>query len=183
MNYQRKPIPGFPGYEIDTNGSVFSKRMTGYIQRYHAGPNDHMSNKWKKLSVNKVHTGYYHVKLSRGGNYKTMKLHKLLALTFILNPDNKPLVCHKDDNKDNNNIENLYWGDSKENKHDSIRNGTSNFGEKSGMAKLNTFKVQRIRLLKKVTPKLTNKKLARMFGVCVTTIDFIVNKKTWKHVI
>ena len=36
-------------------------------------------------------------------------VHRLVAITYIPNPDNLPLVNHKDENKQNNNINNLEW--------------------------------------------------------------------------
>ena len=40
---------------------------------------------------------------------------RLVAITFLPNPENKPCVCHKDNNPLNNQVSNLYWGTYKEN--------------------------------------------------------------------
>ena len=55
-----------------------------------------------------------------GINYKngqriTKRVHKLVAEAFIPNPDNLPIVMHKDNNKKNNNVSNLMWGNMQEN--------------------------------------------------------------------
>lgn len=50
--------------------------------------------------------GYLRVKI----NGSTHLVHRLVALTYIPNPENKPCVCHKDNNRTNNRVENLYWG-------------------------------------------------------------------------
>lgn len=48
--------------------------------------------------------GYLRVKI----NGSTHLVHRLVALTYIPNPENKPCVCHKDNNRTNNRVENLY---------------------------------------------------------------------------
>ena len=46
---------------------------------------------------------------SINGKYKRELIHRLVALTFIDNPDNLPCVNHKDENKENNVVSNLEW--------------------------------------------------------------------------
>ena len=49
-----------------------------------------------------VGTGYLQVQLWKNGEYKTCLVHRLVAQTFIPNPENLPQVNHKDENKKNN---------------------------------------------------------------------------------
>lgn len=66
-------------------------------------------------------------------NRKTYLVHRLVALTFIPNPNNLPIINHKDENPSNNEINNLEWCTSKYN---------SNYGnikEKQRLAKLNKY--------------------------------------------
>ena len=53
--------------------------------------------------------GYYRLGLCKKGNIKYYYIHRLVAETFISNPNNLPLVNHKDENKLNNCISNLEW--------------------------------------------------------------------------
>lgn len=54
--------------------------------------------------------GYYQVTLSDKNNKKCrVKVHRLVAMTFLENPSNLPQVNHKDGNKSNNNVSNLEW--------------------------------------------------------------------------
>ncbi len=46
---------------------------------------------------------------------KRMLLHRLVAINHLPNPENKPYVCHKDNDTSNNNVDNLYWGTASEN--------------------------------------------------------------------
>ena len=55
--------------------------------------------------------GYFHIEIAG----KQYKIHRLVAQAFIPNPDNKPVVHHKDHNKKNNYISNLEWATSQEN--------------------------------------------------------------------
>lgn len=53
--------------------------------------------------------GYYHISLCKDGVRKTYRIHRLVAIHFISNPNNYNVVNHKDENKKNNNVENLEW--------------------------------------------------------------------------
>lgn len=69
------------------------------------------SNKEHWTYGTKQPNGYYTLHL----NYKKYWVHRLVAETFIPNPDNKPFVDHIDRNPSNNNVENLRWVTKQEN--------------------------------------------------------------------
>lgn len=72
------------------------------------------SGKIMKPSINAK--GYYQiVMVDNFKNRITRKVHRLVAETFIPNPENKPTVNHKDGNKANNHIDNLEWTTYSEN--------------------------------------------------------------------
>lgn len=52
-------------------------------------------------------------------------LHRLMAMYFIDNPNNHPIVRHLDDDRNNNSLDNLAWGTMKDNHADAKRNGTA----------------------------------------------------------
>ena len=60
---------------------------------------------------------YYYVNLCKNNQQKACRVHRLIALTFIPNPNNLPCVNHLDCNKLNNNVSNLEWCTYKENNH------------------------------------------------------------------
>lgn len=98
-------IPGYEGrYSIDKVGNVYS----------------HYSKRLLKPKIDK--DGYKEVALSRNGKTKYFRVHRLVAITFIPNPNNYPLVNHKDENKANNAINNLEWCTTKYNDNYGSRN-------------------------------------------------------------
>lgn len=88
-----RDIPGFEGrYAITSCGKVWS-----YLQK-----------KFRKLRPDK--DGYLRVNLyDENGKEHRFGVHRLVAITYIPNPENKPTVNHKDENKQNNCIDNLEW--------------------------------------------------------------------------
>ena len=86
-----EPIKGYENYEIDVWGNVWSKQ----------------NKKFLKPQLDK--DGYSKVVLFKDGKPKYVRLHRLLALQFIENPDNLPVVDHIDRDKSNNNLDNLRW--------------------------------------------------------------------------
>lgn len=86
---------------------------------------DYGDNKFfpKKTFVNN-HNGYLYVNLN-GIEGKTIqrRVHRLVAIAFLPNPDNLPLVMHKDNNKQNPNIDNLQWGTTQENTQNAFDDG------------------------------------------------------------
>ena len=87
-----KPIRNYEGlYEIDELGNVYSLRRN------------------KIMSPVMINSGYKTVKLSKDNHLTRYLVHRLVAETFIPNPDNLPCVNHKDEDKLNNSVENLEW--------------------------------------------------------------------------
>lgn len=157
-----KPILGYEGiYTIDTNGNVFSIN----------------SNKFMKPYID--NGGYHRVQLSKDGVRKKYLVHRIVALAFIPNPDNKPEINHIDGDKSNNCVKNLEWCTRKENEQHSSMIGTKAYGEKNGRCKLKEADVLEIFKLRKLG--IGYKKLGDDFGVERTTISSICNRKTWKH--
>ena len=96
-------IPGYPGYKINRKGECIG--LMGWI-----------------LKPNKLQSGYLHYSLCVNGLRKGMKVHRLVALTFIPNPLNLATVNHKDENKENNCIDNLEWMTQSENTRRASKN-------------------------------------------------------------
>jgi hypothetical protein len=52
---------------------------------------------------------YIGIQLNKNGKGKTFSIHRLVALSFLLNDDSTKIVNHKDGDKENNNVSNLYY--------------------------------------------------------------------------
>ena len=85
-------IVGFEDYLIYDDGRVWSKKGKGRFMK-------HQFNK----------KGYSQLGLWKDDTYKSMRVHRLIALHYIENPENKPQVDHIDNNRQNNHISNLRW--------------------------------------------------------------------------
>lgn len=70
--------------------------------------------------------GYLTYTFCQNGVKKTFRLHRLVALYFIDNPNNLPYVNHKDGDKTNNKVENLEWCTAKENDAHARNSGLKN---------------------------------------------------------
>ena len=104
-------INGYPNYLIYPSGKVWSK----------------VSKRYLKPLLGKA--GYYSLQLGRGNR---VKIHRLLAIHFIENPDNKPFVDHIDQNKTNNKLNNLRWVTKSENEQNTgVRKNNKSTGIKN----------------------------------------------------
>ena len=100
-----RDIPMYTGiYEVSTLGRVRSK----------------VTNEFAKPFKND--RGYMIVKIYLNGQMKNERVHRLVALTFIPNPNNYPQVNHIDYNKTNNQVDNLEWCTGEQNVQHSITN-------------------------------------------------------------
>lgn len=100
-----KDVVGYEGlYKVSNFGNVYSVRSD------------------KQLKHGKNRGGYLFVVLCTNGKPKQLKVHRLVSIAFLPNPDNKPQVNHIDENKTNNNVCNLEWSTAEENSNYGTRN-------------------------------------------------------------
>ena len=99
------------------------KDIQGYEGIYQVSSHGRVRNGFKILKKQKHKQGYELIGLSKNGTTKTYLVHRLVAKTFIPNPNNKPEVNHIDGNKTNNKIENLEWSTRKENMNHAFNTG------------------------------------------------------------
>lgn len=160
-------IRGYSKYTIDDAGNIYSYR----------------SGSRRKIAQ-RIHRGYYHVNI-KDDNYpaRTHKepVHKLVLSSFVGEREEDQVCRHLNGNALDNRLENLCWGTTKENVHDSIRHGTAvclRHGEAAVASKLSLEDVMDIRSFF-ATGFYTQKELGEFYGVTQRHVSDIVNGKTW----
>ena len=107
-----KDVVGYEGlYQVSNLGRV---KSIGH-------KNNHKDEIILKQSSNYI--GYKVVTLCKDKVQKEVRVHRLVAIAFIENPQNKPYVNHIDGIKDNNHVSNLEWTTQKENMHHASKSG------------------------------------------------------------
>lgn len=123
-----RDVPDFEGYyEISNLGKVRTKArkvVRFFKYNYHTLP--------IKAKILKIHIqrGYACVCMYKDGKMYNKQLHRLLAKAFIPNPNNYPIINHKDGNKLNNSLDNLEWCTYKHNCNEAYRLGLNYISEK-----------------------------------------------------
>ena len=105
-------------YSVSTEGEV-RKDTTNYI----LSQSSYQDYKFVTLLIN--------------GQQKRMRVHRMVAMTFIENPDNKPYVNHINGIRYDNNVENLEWVTQSENIQHAVRTGLMQNGRKKAVIQYN----------------------------------------------
>lgn len=161
-NEEFSNILGFEGYWINKKGEIIGRRGK---KIYHRIINE---------------KGYEKIILTSRQKTKMLSIHRLVALAFIPNPENKPQVNHIDCDKLNNSVENLEWVTNQENHDHKMKNGlnVSKPLEEHGGAKLTNEQALFIR-----NSNEKSEDLAKQFEVSACTIYNIKSNRSWKGLV
>lgn len=129
--------------------------------------------------------GYLQATIMAGGEQKTCKIHRVVALAFLAKPNGKDQINHKDGNKTNNAVSNLEWVTASENALHAVRTGLSTPpnitrlpGWKTFNAKLTETDVAHVLDLRFVE-RLSITKISERTGVSIAQVGRICRGETW----
>jgi hypothetical protein len=167
-----KTVPGFSKYEVSNQGNVRSLYFT----------NRNVSYKREKALVLKfgMNDGYKHLALCKNGVRKIKRVNRLVLEVFAGPCPEGMCGCHNDGNRANNHIDNLRWDTYKNNSLDVIKHGNTTKGSQNKRSKLNENDVANIRT--DIKNGVKQKVLAKRYSVSTSSINYIAQRKTWKHV-
>lgn len=157
-----KAVPFAPGYFVDTSGTVYEARGERLVA---LRANAHKD------------TRYPRVNLRIGGSVRRVRVHRIMAATF-LGPAPSPShsVRHLNDCKTDNRLENLAWGTAGENLADARLNG------KRGRAFPLTIALVHSLRRACLIGGYSVRRAAKIHGVPESTASDAVNVRTWKNV-
>lgn len=160
-----RDIDHCPGYQISSYGRVrsFMNNRHGFCNTPHL----------LLTSINS--NGYERVILGSNGRFF---IHHLVAKEFIPNPNNQPIVRHKDDNRLNNRVDNLEWGTQSDNIQDAIRRGR--FVSNISIAKEAALRKQRTRVVAK---DLDGRRIGEYRSLCDAARDLGLNEGNISNVL
>lgn len=142
-------IEGFPNYSVSEDGTITNEK------------------RGRELKALKMTKGYRGVRLYLSSTKAvTKKIHRLVALAFIDNPEGKEQVNHIDGDKSNNCVSNLEWCTNQENHDHKCRNGLNVVG---GLRYL--FEERRAECLVLIATGMTQADVARYTGYSTTAIN------------
>jgi hypothetical protein len=160
-----KDIQGYEGlYTVSNMGKVkshhtYRRAKTGYLLK--EGVND---------------SGYCYVGLSQCGIVKQKKLHRLIAIAFISNPENKRTVNHINGIKTDNEIKNLEWATYSENGMHASKSGLLHTGKyKTNMRIAN--EIRKVYNEQKLLPR----EISVIYSLSIPVVRNIINYNTYRY--
>lgn len=163
MTEEWKPIKGLH-YEISSLGNIRNSENKNILTNF-----------------DKNRIGYLRVYLYSEGKKKRYFVHRLVAETFIPNPENKPQVNHKDGNKQNNELSNLEWVTRSENGLHYFRvlfntNYKKVIEKEKEYTKFQVIIERNKKIYELFKQGVSNKELSKLFNLSINHINRIIRR-------
>lgn len=166
---QWKSVPEWEGhYEVSDLGRIKSlarELRDGRVRKEHIRTPASRRNKPAKITF------------ICGDRVELHQVHRVVLAAFVGPAPTGLWGLHRDDDKRNNALSNLYYGTPQQNADDRVANGRSGKGEAHGRAKLTDEAVHIIR-----SSDASYRELADYFGVSAGLIGHVRNRRNWKHI-
>lgn len=160
-----KEVKGFEDcYEISNLGNLRTKERL--VKHYKGGFRKYKAQV-KKTRLN--HKGYLRCNLKKDGKRYDFSVHRLVAIAFLKKDKERELVNHKNGIKTDNRLENLEWCTQEENVKHAVK------------TRLIKTKLTDKEAMEIKNSKLSNRKLAKQYGIDSTIVWRIKNGKAYKH--
>jgi hypothetical protein len=169
-----KDVVGYEGYyQVSSQGRVKSLDRKLILEYKWGKKTLHYKEKLRKISIST--NGYYSVGLQTGlCKHSHFLLHRLMAIAFLPNPENKAYVNHINGIKLCIELENLEWVNGSENALHSIQKlGNKGFHE-NYITENDVFKVRLLR-----EKRYTYKRISHITNIKIATIQSICTRRTW----
>lgn len=141
-----------------------------------------LSDRWKILKGGTDKDGYKKIILCNAGKRRHARVHVLVLEAFVGPCPAGMIGCHfPDPDRSNNKLANLKWGTQKENVSHQEIHGTRLRGDAAPGHILVESQVKEIRRTY-ARGGCTQLQLASTYGVSLSTINFVVTRRNWRHV-
>ena len=177
-----KDIPGYEGmYAVTKDGRVWSHPKETIV----GGRGGVRVDGGRFLSNKPHHQGYCRVHIRDKNNIrKGMLVHRLVAMTYIPNPDALPFINHLNGDTQDNRVDNLEWCDNKRNTKHAYDNGWIKTpyqqGEANSQAKLTVDDARRIKELS--AAGMGDTAISRETGISRSAVKDVTKGRTWRHI-
>ena len=166
-----RPIEGFEGYRVGSDGTVWSRwTHNGHQPR-------RLGDMWRQLKTQRDRGGYLTLLLCRDGRPYRRRVHRLVLEAFVGPRPNGMEACHNDGVPTNCSVGNLRWDTATANQLDRLTHGTHSRGTRNGNARLTEEAVREIRAARATGA--TAKSLAEIHGVTASHIRLVARCGRW----
>jgi hypothetical protein len=175
-----RDVPGFPGYRVGSDGSLWSRWRQRGTGSNAGGTVTYLSDAWRKRKVSPDSRGYTRIKLTKDGRIVTRFLHRIVLESFVGPCPAGMECCHDNGIASDCRPSNLRWDTPKSNQADRIRHGTDQRGILCPQAKLTEeIVVEALTRLSRGEPA---RDVGPSLGIKRRHLNCIRAGKTWRHV-